>query len=180
MKPPFRILVVTAAVLSAASFCAAAAKGIARPQPIQSAKPISVARIGTHMPDFCLNNLDGRKVCSSEFRGKTLLIDFWASWCGPCKTEMPAYEKFQERYASRGLIVIGIGLSMDTRANLKKFAQKMGVHYTLLMGTMDVQNKFGLRGIPTTILVDKKGVIRKRTVGFDYPSKFEAALRRLL
>ena len=180
MKSETGIFLVAAVMLLAVSVGVTARTGIARSQPTGTMNLISAARVGARAPDFCLNDLDGHKVCSSEFRGKTLLIDFWASWCGPCKTEMPAYEKFQERYASRGLVVIGIGLSMDTPANLKKFAQKLGVHYTLLMGTMAVQNKFGLRGIPTTILVDKKGVIRKRTVGFDYPSKFEAALRGLL
>lgn len=179
MKPS-RILLLGAVVSLAVGVGATARTGIARPQSARAAKSISAGRVGARMPDFCLNDLDGRKVCSSQFHGKTLLIDFWASWCGPCKTEMPAYEEFQERYASRGLVVIGIGLSMDTPENLKKFAQKLGVHYTLLMGTMAVQNKFGLRGIPTTILVDKRGVIRKRTVGFDYPSKFEASLLGLL
>lgn len=177
MTSPSKIPLLALVILCA---CATVQPGIANPPPARAANSQSAARVGARMPDFCLNDLDGRVVCSSQFRGKTLLIDFWASWCGPCKTEMPAYEKFQERYRARGLAVIGIGLSMDTPKNLKKFAQKLGVHYTLLMGTMPVQDKFGLRGIPTTILVDKNGVIRKRTVGFDYPSKFEAALKTVL
>lgn len=177
MKPTSRIPALAFALVALCS-CTAAQTGIARSRSTPAID--SAARVGTRMPDFCLNDLDGHKVCSSQFRGKTLLIDFWASWCVPCKTEMPAYQKFQARYRSRGLVVIGIGLSMDSAANLKKFAQKLGVHYTLLMGTMPVQDKFGLRGIPTTILIDKNGVIRKRTVGFDYPSKFEAALKAVL
>jgi len=174
-KIPLLALVVLTVCVSAAT-----QTGITGPPPARAANSQLAARVGAHVPDFCLNDLDGHMVCSSQFRGKTLLIDFWASWCGPCKTEMPAYEKFQERYRTRGLVVIGIGLSMDTPKNLKMFAQKLGVHYKLLMGTMPVQDKFGLRGIPTTILVDKNGVIRKRTVGFDYPSKFEAALKAVL
>lgn len=178
MTSPSKIPLLALVVLALCA-CATTQAGIARPLD-RAVDSHSDARVGAHMPDFCLNDLDGRTVCSSQFRGKTLLIDFWASWCGPCKTEMPAYEKFQERYRARGLIVIGIGLSMDTPEHLKKFAQKLGVHYTLLMGTMPVQDKFGLRGIPTTILIDKNDVIRKRTVGFDYPSKFEAALKAVL
>ncbi|MGC1107806.1 MAG: TlpA disulfide reductase family protein [Candidatus Acidiferrales bacterium] len=167
-------------VLAVALFCAAQT-GVARARPLQEDISIATAgRTGTRMPNFCLNDLEGRPVCSSQFHGKTLLIDFWASWCGPCKTEMPAYEKFQERYGSQGFVVIGIGLSMDTPVNLKKFAQRLGIHYILLMGTMEVQNKFGLKGIPTTILVDKNGMIRRRVVGFDYPSKFVRPIQRVL
>lgn len=140
----------------------------------------SAGAVGSQVPDFCLNDLNGRRVCSSQFHGKVLLIDFWASWCAPCKKEMPAYEKFREKYGPRGLSVIGIGLSMDTPANLKRFAAKLGVHYTLLMGTMQVQNKFGLKGIPTTILADRTGVIRKVVVGFDYSDKFDAPIQRAL
>lgn len=138
------------------------------------------AATGARMPDFCLDDLNGHPVCSSQFQGKVLLIDFWASWCGPCKTEMPAYQAFQERYGSRGLVVIGIGLSMDSPANLKMFARKLGVHYRLLMGTMSIQDKFGLKGIPTTLLVDRNRVIRRRIVGFDYPSKFTGPIQRAL
>ena len=135
---------------------------------------------GSSIPEFCLNDLTGRRVCSSQFRGKVLLIDFWASWCGPCKTEMPAYEKFQEAYGQKGLVVIGIGLSMDNPANLKKFARALGVHYTLLMGTKAMQDKFGLLGIPTTILVDRKGIVRDRIVGFDYPARLKPKIEALL
>lgn len=178
MRSPLKIFLPALGVLAVCA-CSTTQTGLASPPP-RTVNSHLAARVGAQMPDFCLNDLEGRTVCSSQFRGKTLLIDFWASWCGPCKTEMPAYQQFQKRYRARGLVVIGIGLSMDTPGNLKRFAQKLGVHYTLLMGTMPVQEKFGLRGIPTTILVDKSGVIRKRTVGFDYPSKFKAALKAAL
>lgn len=140
----------------------------------------SSAKVGSRIPEFCLNDLDGRSFCSDQLHGKVLLIDFWASWCGPCKKEMPAYQKFQDAYGSKGLVVIGIGLSMDNPANLKKFARALGVRYKLLMGTVRVQNAFGLKGIPTTILVDRKGIVRARVVGFDYPAKLKRKIRALL
>ena len=77
-------------------------------------------------------------------------------------------------------MVIGIGLSMDSPANLKKFARALGVHYKLLMGTMRVQDAFGLKGIPTTLLVDRKGIVRTRVVGFDYPAKLKPKIQTLL
>jgi cytochrome c biogenesis protein CcmG/thiol:disulfide interchange protein DsbE len=132
------------------------------------------------MPQFCLDDLQGRKVCSSEFAGKVLLVDFWASTCVPCRREMPAYQRFQEQYGSRGFAAIGIGITMDSRTEAEKFARALKIKYTLLIGTPDVEKDFGILGIPTTILVDRGGVIRKRVVGFEYPEEFESALKSLL
>ncbi|HXT86584.1 MAG TPA: TlpA disulfide reductase family protein [Verrucomicrobiae bacterium] len=146
----------------------------------KATRAVSPAEIGSAIPQFCLDDLAGRKFCSGQLRGKVLLIDFWASWCGPCKKEMPAYQKFQNAYGPKGLVVIGIGISMDSSANLKKFARALGVHYKLLMGTMRVQDAFGLKGIPTTLLVDRKGIVRARVVGFDYPTKLKPKIQALL
>lgn len=136
------------------------------------------AEEGTPLPDFCLDDLHGRKTCSADFHGKVLLIDFWASWCEPCKREMPAYEKLQERYGARGFVVLGIGLSSESTAAMEEFAKRLGVRYRLLVGSAEVEKQFGILGIPTTILVDRNAIIRKRVVGFEYPSAFESALQQ--
>src|SRR5437879_4947855 len=90
------------------------------------------------------------------------------------------YEELQQRYAARGLVVLGIGLAMENAATMEEFARKLNVHYTLLVGTPEVEKRFGILGIPTTILLDRNGIIRKRVVGFEYPSAFESALQQLL
>ncbi len=143
-------------------------------------EPAIPAGEGTRLPGFCLDDIHGRKVCLDDFQGKVLLIDFWASWCEPCKREMPAYEELQQRYAAQGLVVLGIGLAMENAATMEEFARKLNVHYTLLVGSPEVEKRFGILGIPTTILLDRNGIIRKRVVGFEYTSVFEYALKQLL
>lgn len=178
MRAPIKIVIVLAIVFACAACFEPRARAGENAQKITRAA--SPAQIGSAIPQFCLNDLNGRKFCSDQLRGKVLLIDFWASWCGPCKKEMPAYQKFQDAYGPKGLMVIGIGLSMDSSANLKKFARALGVHYKLLAGTMRVQDAFGLKGIPTTLLVDRNGITRARVVGFDYPAKLKPKIQALL
>ena len=130
------------------------------------------------MPDFHLKGTSGREVSLSQFRGKVLLVDFWATWCAPCKKEMPGYEDLYRRYRERGLVVIGIAADSDP-ALVAKFAKKLKITYPLLINGMDVQ-RYGIEGLPTTILVDRNGVIRKRVVGFEYTQVIDSDLREML
>jgi peroxiredoxin len=136
------------------------------------------AKTRQRMPDFDLKDSAGHDVSSAQFRGKVVLLDFWATWCGPCKKEMPGYERLYRRYKDRGLVVIGI--SADSDAGLvAKFGRQLGVTYPLLINGMDVQ-RYGVKGLPTTILVDRDGFVRKEVVGFEETEVFERALRDLL
>lgn len=132
------------------------------------------------MPSFTLKDVSGRDVSSEQWRGKVLLVDFWATWCPPCRKEMPEFEELYKRYQERGFMVIGISLDFDEK-DVIKFAKELGITYPLLMSTSPVQEQWGgLRGIPTTFLVDRTGVIRKTIVGFEYKDAFEAELKKLL
>ena len=131
------------------------------------------------MPAFTLKDASGREVSSDEFRGKVLLVDFWATWCAPCRREMPGYEDLYRRYGSRGVMIIGIAMDWDADA-VTKFARKLGVTYPLLLNGAQVQQQFGILGLPTTFLVDRTGLIRKKVVGFEYKEVIEAALREIL
>ena len=130
------------------------------------------------MPDFSLKDPTGRVVSLADFRGKLLLVDFWATWCAPCKREMPGYEGLYRRYRSRGLRVVGIALDADPKA-VARFAKKLGVTYPVVVNGMDVA-RYGVQGIPTTILVDRSGFIRKKVVGFEHTQTIEGALKPLL
>ncbi len=130
------------------------------------------------MPDFTLKDATGREVSLAQFHGKVLLIDFWATWCAPCKKEMPGYEDLYRRYKRAGLMVIGVAADSDASA-VAKFGKKLGVSYPLLVNGMDVQ-RYGVLGLPTTILIDREGFIRKKVVGFEYKEVFETALTELL
>ena len=151
--------------------------------PIQPKGPVIAAgEIGSRLPDFAVKDLQGRPLASADLRGKVVLIDFWATWCQPCKKEMPGYQKLLDRYGSRGFAVIGF--KFDTMRDMEdplQFASKIGVRYPLAVATEDVKQRFGgIEGLPTTMLYDRQGILRTKVIGFEYTEKVESALKPLL
>jgi thiol-disulfide isomerase/thioredoxin len=138
--------------------------------------------IGSQLPIFDLKDLQGHEISSAELRGKVALIDFWATWCEPCKKEMPGYQKLLERYGPRGFVVIGF--KFDTMADTEdplKFARRIGAHYPLAIAPDELKQKFGgIEGLPTTMLYDREGILRRKIVGFEYTEAFEAAIKQYL
>lgn len=115
--------------------------------------------------DFTLVDLDGTSHALSSYKGKVVLIDFWASWCPPCKAEIPHLIKIYDAYKDKGLVIIGVGL--DKRANLVKIKDELGINYTVLVDEKsDVGRLYGVKGIPRTLILDKKGRIAGDHVGF--------------
>jgi thiol-disulfide isomerase/thioredoxin len=143
---------------------------------------IAAGEIGSRLPDFSIKDLQGREVSTTELHGKVVLIDFWATWCQPCKREMPGYQKLLNRYGSRGLAVLGLKFdTMTDEEDPVKFAKKIGVRYPLAVATDDVKQKFGgIEGLPTTMLYDRHGILRKKVIGFEYTDTIEADLEPLL
>ena len=155
----------------------------------QSASPppakesiISAGEIGSRLPDFTVDDLRGYKISSADLHGKVVLVDFWATWCQPCKQEMPGYQKLLDRYGAQGFVVVG--LKFDTMMDVEdplRFAKKIGVRYPLAVATDDLKQKFGgIEGLPTTMLYDRQGILREKVVGFEYPDTFEGYLKPLL
>jgi thiol-disulfide isomerase/thioredoxin len=143
---------------------------------------ISAGEIGSGLPDFSLTDLQGGEISSADLRGKVVLIDFWATWCQPCKKEMPGYQKLLDRYGSRGFAVIGFKLDvmMDTEDPVQ-FAKRIGVRYPLAVAADDLKQRFGgIEGIPTTMLYDRHGILRKKVIGFEYTDVIESELKPLL
>jgi len=134
------------------------------------------------LPDFSVKDLQGHPLSSADLRGKVVLVDFWATWCQPCKKEMPGYQNLLDRYGARGFVVIG--LKFDTMLDMEdplQFARKIGVRYPLAVATEDVKQNFGgIEGLPTTMLYDRQGILRTKIVGFEYTDRFEATLKPLL
>ena len=157
-----------------------------KPHPATSsqvaAAVVAPGEIGSQLPPFELKDLQGHTISSAELRGKVVLIDFWATWCQPCKKEMPGYQKLLERYGPSGFAVIGF--KFDTMADTEdplKFAHRMGVRYPLAIAPDDLKQKFGgIEGLPTTMLYDRAGILRKKVIGFEYPQAFESAIKPLL
>ena len=145
-------------------------------------KHIGAGEIGSSMPVFSAKDLHGSPLSSADLRGKVVLIDFWATWCQPCKKEMPGYQTLVDEYGSRGLVVIGFKFdTMPDTEDPAQFAKGIGVHYPLAVATEDVKQKFGgIEGLPTTMLYDRQGVLRMKVIGFEYTDKVEAALKPLL
>jgi len=126
--------------------------------------------IGTKAADFSLINLIGEEVTLNQFRDKVVLLNFWATWCGPCKAEIPDFIKMYNKHQKDGLEIVGITVSSGSAASIRQFVEKFGINYTVLTGDEkylhDLTNKYGgIRGIPTTFLLDKKGIIQKKWVG---------------
>ncbi len=134
------------------------------------------------MPDFSVTDLQGREISSADLLGKVVLIDFWATWCQPCKKEMPGYQKLANRYGSRGFVVVGF--KFDTMMDMEDpvlFAKKIGVRYPLAIAADDLKQKFGgIDGLPTTMLYDRQGILRKKVIGFEYTNVIESELKPLL
>jgi len=143
---------------------------------------IKTGEIGSRLPDFEVKALQGRPISSADLRGKVVLVDFWATWCQPCKKEMPGYQKLLDEYGSRGLTVIGFKFDtmMDTEDPLR-FAKRIGVRYPLAVASDDVKQKFGgIEGLPTTMIYDRTGVLRQKIIGFEYTNVVESMLSPLL
>jgi thiol-disulfide isomerase/thioredoxin len=152
-----------------------------RPQPKEAVRA-AAGEIGSGLPEFFVRDLQGRDISSADLRGKVALINFWATWCQPCKKEMPGYQKLTDRYGPRGFAVVGF--KFDTMADTEdplQFAKKIGVRYPLAVGADELKQKFGgIEGLPTTLLYDREGILRKKVIGFEYTSAFELELTPLL
>ena len=153
------------------------------PSPAQRPhQSFAAGEIGSRLPDFSAIDLAGHPVSSSDLRGKVVLVDFWATWCQPCKKEMPGYQKLADRYGSRGLVVIGF--KFDTMPDMEdpvQFAKGIGVQYPLAVANDEIKHKFGgIDGLPTTMLYDRQGILRTKIIGFEYTESIESTLKPLL
>ncbi|HEY7509859.1 MAG TPA: TlpA disulfide reductase family protein [Vicinamibacteria bacterium] len=125
-------------------------------------------------PAFELPDLAGGKVASSQLKGKVVVLDFWATWCGPCIKEIPDYAEFWRKNRSRGVEVVGVVCDSGEPAEIQDFVREYKIPYRQLLGDEEIQVAFGaLQGFPTTFVIDGEGVIRKKILGSP-PGKFEA------
>jgi peroxiredoxin len=134
---------------------------------------------GEVAPGFTLPDLGGKSVSLSSFKGKVVILDFWATWCPPCRREIPDFISLQKQYGSRGLQVVGVAL--DELDKVKGFVAANGMNYPVLLGNDRVVESYGgISGIPTTYILDRKGRIIQRFEGFRSKETFESEVKKLL
>ncbi|MFH0731672.1 MAG: TlpA disulfide reductase family protein [Candidatus Omnitrophota bacterium] len=132
-------------------------------------------------PSFTLTDINGNSFDSSGLKGKVVILDFWATWCPPCREEIPHFVELDKQYNDKGLAVVGISLDEGGASAVKSFAQENGISYPILIGTQEVQSAYGgIRGIPTTFIIDRNGNIVQKVVGYRDKDFFEEAIKDLL
>jgi peroxiredoxin len=136
--------------------------------------------IGKAAPAFALKDITGKPLKLADYRGKVVLLDFWATWCVPCRVEIPHFVELQKQYASRGFTMIGI--SMDDEPGLVlPFAKKHGMNYPVVVGDAALGEKYGgILGLPVAFVIDRNGIIRERYDGVTSAETFEKAVVALL
>jgi cytochrome c biogenesis protein CcmG/thiol:disulfide interchange protein DsbE len=133
-------------------------------------------------PDFSTKDLNGKTVSLADYRGKVVLVNFWATYCGPCKVEMPWLIEFQQKYGDRGFVVLGLAMDPEGKSIIEPWlaeqkwevnGQKISVNYPILLGNDDIADKFeGIFGLPTTLIISRDGKIVKRYIGAATFEKF--------
>lgn len=132
-------------------------------------------------PRWKLKDLDGNVVTSESLAGKVVVIDFWATWCPPCREEIPGYIKMQKEHGDAGLVIVGISLDAKGPGAVKAFAEKNGINYTVVMGDESVADAFGgVEAIPTTFVIGRDGRIAYKKVGYEAHDEFEKRVVPLL
>jgi thiol-disulfide isomerase/thioredoxin len=171
-----RLVLVTAAVI-AVTACSPK-KDDQPPKPKVLAGPLP--KIGP-APAWQLQDLNGKVVSSDEFKGKVVVLDFWATWCAPCKMEIPGYIEMVKKYGKDGFTVVGVSIDEGGPDVVKDFVQKNGVNYPVVMVDEKVAAAFGgVEVVPTTFLIDRTGQIRDRKDGAEETATYEQKVASLL
>ncbi len=153
-----------------------------KPKVTASATPVvnALPRIGP-APSWKLQDLDGKPVTLDQFKGKVVVLDFWATWCPPCRAEIPGYTDLMRKYEKEGLVIVGASVDQGGPDVVKPFAQKMGINYPLVMADEATATAYGAtEAIPTTIIIDRAGQIRDRKVGSEETAEYEKKIVAVL
>jgi peroxiredoxin len=139
-------------------------------------KKASLQKVNEKAIDFTLENIDGTKTTLSTFKGKVVVINFWAEWCGPCKSEMPSLQRLSDNYKGKDFVLLGINVS-DPVSEAKKYAEKANLTFPIVCDVdSSVAASYGAQSIPLTYIIDKTGTVVAGGVGarpWDKPAIYE-------
>ena len=162
---------VAAAIIMMLPGCSRAA----RPPAVKSEKERKPA------PEFALKDANGHTVRLSDYKGKVILLDFWATWCGPCKIEIPWFKDFERENKDKGFAVLGVAMDQDGWDVVKPFAHQLSINYRIVMGDDSIAELYGgVEALPTTFLIDREGRIASVHVGLTSKRDFEDGIKELL
>ncbi len=143
--------------------------------------PASVLRQETTAPQFALKDIDGRVVRLSDYRGKVVLINFWATWCPPCRAEMPDLVRLQDEHGKQGLQIIGITYPPERRTRVRRFARSLKVNYPIVLGTRQFKARFSSdETLPLTVVIDRDGKVSDIISGILLREEFDEKIKPLL
>jgi peroxiredoxin len=132
-------------------------------------------------PQFALKELSGKSVSLSDYKGKVVLLNFWATWCVPCRAEIPDLVRLQKEYQSRGLQILGITYPAYTRRGVQQIVDRLKINYPILLADRSFADMYGVEEVlPTTIVIDREGKIRGRILGIMEAEEFDQSVKPLL
>jgi thiol-disulfide isomerase/thioredoxin len=135
---------------------------------------------GSPAPAFSVRDLDGRNIRMQDLKGRPVVLDFWATWCAPCRASMPDLNALQARYADQGLMVIGLALDEDGTQPVRRFVDQLGVKFRIALANDRVLSQYGpIRSAPTTVFINRRGIVVRRVVGYIDQETMDSFIREL-
>lgn len=146
----------------------------------RTARKPKAAASGNLAPDFSVTDLDGRKLTLSDYKGKVVLLDFWATWCSPCREEIPHFVEMQNQYGPQGFQVIGVSMDDDAKP-VHEFARQFKLNYPVALGDDKLAQRYGgVLGLPVNFIIDREGHIYSKHLGATDVSVFDNEIKDLL
>jgi thiol-disulfide isomerase/thioredoxin len=188
--PNYFLLLMLVVMIVTTNFSGCDSRGLSKVSSADSGK--SAANSGPHpdAPDVTFKNLQGQDVSLSGLKGKVVIVNFWATWCEPCRVEIPWMIGFQQKYADKGLTILGVAMDDEGKSVVAPYVQttqfdvdghSMTMNYAIVLGNDDIAAKFGgLLGFPTTIVISRDGKVQKRFIGLADEADLEKQIKALL
>ncbi len=175
------VLAAMVVVVAGLLFLAKFQKKFSAGQHLSGSGAATVAAKGHDAPDFVLTDLQGKTLKLSDLRGKAVVLNFWATWCPPCKAEIPLFVELQKRYGAQGLQIVGVSMDDGDQNDVEKFAAENSINYPILFGKEKVAEQYGgIEYLPTTFYIDRSGVVIARVFGQPERAEIEQNVKRAI